>query len=161
MLNFFNILATPLPYAHYDFSGKVNPTQSEAITMVAAQVMGNHVSITIGASNGHFELNVFKPLIVSCVLQSVRLLADACVSFSKNCLVGIKANENVISKLLNESLMLVTALNPHIGYDKATVIAKTAHKEGATLKATALKLGYLTEEQFDEWVRPELMLGPH
>ena len=141
-------------------SGKVNPTQSEAITMVAAQVMGNHVSITIGGSNGHFELNVFKPLIVSNVLQSVRLLGDACVSFAKNCIVGIKANENAISKLLSDSLMLVTALNPHIGYDKAAEIAKKAHVEGTTLKAAALKLGYLTEEQFNNWVRPELMLGP-
>lgn len=140
--------------------GKVNPTQSEAITMVAAQVMGNHVAITIGGSNGHFELNVFKPLIVSNVLQSVRLLGDACLSFTKNCIVGIKANEGAITKLLNESLMLVTALNPHIGYDKAAQIAKTAHKEGSTLKAVAVKLGYLTEKQFDEWVRPELMLGP-
>ena len=128
--------------------------------MVAAQVMGNHVAITIGGSNGHFELNVFKPLIVSNVLQSVRLLGDACLSFTKNCIVGIKANEGAITKLLNESLMLVTALNPHIGYDKAAQIAKTAHKEGSTLKAVAVKLGYLTEKQFDEWVRPELMLGP-
>ena len=147
-------------YSSILISGKVNPTQSEAITMVAAQVMGNHVAITIGGSNGHFELNVFKPLIVSNVLQSVRLLGDACLSFTKNCIVGIKANEGAITKLLNESLMLVTALNPHIGYDKAAQIAKTAHKEGSTLKAVAVKLGYLTEKQFDEWVRPELMLGP-
>ena len=129
--------------------------------MVAAQVMGNQVAVTIGGSNGHFELNVFKPLIVKNVLQSVRLLGDACLSFAKNCIVGIKANEGAITKLLNESLMLVTALNPYIGYDKAAEIAKTAHKEGLTLKGAAVKLGYLTEEQFDEWVKPEMMLGPH
>ena len=129
--------------------------------MVAAQVMGNQVAVTIGGSNGHFELNVFKPLIVKNVLQSVRLLGDACLSFAKNCIVGIRANESAITKLLNESLMLVTALNPHIGYDKAAEIAKKAHHEGLTLKAVAVKLGYLTEEQFDEWVKPEMMLGPH
>ncbi|XP_053373981.1 fumarate hydratase, mitochondrial-like [Mercenaria mercenaria] len=140
--------------------GKVNPTQCEAITMVSAQVMGNHVAVTIGGSNGHFELNCYKPLIVSNVLQSVRLLADSSVSFTKNCVNGIKANQDVIGRLLNESLMLVTALNPHIGYDKAALIAKTAHKDGATLKVAALKLGFLTEEQFDSWVRPEQMLGP-
>jgi len=140
--------------------GKVNPTQCEAITMVAAQVMGNHVAVTIGGSNGHFELNVFKPLIVSNVLRSIRLLSDSASAFTKNCVVGIEANRDRIGKLLHESLMLVTALNPHIGYDKAAKIAKTAHKEGSTLKATALKLGYLTEEQFDQWVRPEDMLGP-
>ena len=142
------------------FSGKVNPTQCEAITMVAAQVMGNNVCVTVGGSNGHFELNCFKPMMVANVLQSIRLLADACVSFTNNCVNGIKANHEVISKLLNESLMLVTALNPHIGYDKATVLAKTAHKDGSTLKAAALKLGYVTEDQFSEWVRPEQMLGP-
>ncbi|XP_052275610.1 fumarate hydratase, mitochondrial-like [Dreissena polymorpha] len=140
--------------------GKVNPTQCEAITMVAAQVMGNQVAVTIGNSNGHFELNCFKPLIVSNVLQSVRLLGDACQSFTTNCVNGIKANNAVIGKLLNESLMLVTALNPHIGYDKAATLAKTAHRDGSTLKEAALKLGYLTAEQFDEWVRPENMLGP-
>ena len=142
------------------FSGKVNPTQCEAITMVAAQVMGNNVAVTVGGSNGHFELNCFKPLIIRNVLQSARLLGDACVSFADNCVAGIVANEERIGKLLNESLMLVTALNPHIGYDKAAKIAKTAHKEGTTLLESALKLGHLTEEQFKEWVKPEDMLGP-
>ncbi|XP_069625538.1 fumarate hydratase, mitochondrial isoform X5 [Ranitomeya imitator] len=140
--------------------GKVNPTQCEAVTMVAAQVMGNHVAVTIGASNGHFELNVFKPLIIKNILNSVRLLGDASVSFTDNCIVGIQANTDRINKLMNESLMLVTALNPHIGYDKAAKIAKTAHKEGGTLKETAVKLGILTAEQFDQLVRPEDMLGP-
>ena len=140
--------------------GKVNPTQCEAITMVAAQVMGNQTAVSVGGSNGHFELNVFKPMMVRNVLQSTRLIGDACQSFSKNCVRGIKANEERIDKLLNESLMLVTALNPHIGYDKAATIAKTAHKEGTTLKESAIKLGYLTEQQFDEWVKPNKMLGP-
>lgn len=140
--------------------GKVNPTQCEAITMVAAQVMGNHVAVTVGGSNGHFELNVFKPMIVSNVLRSIRLLGDSMNAFNKNCVDGIVANEDRISKLLHESLMLVTALNPHIGYDKAATIAKTAHKENSTLKETAIKLGYLTAEEFDKWVRPEDMLGP-
>ncbi|KAJ8365616.1 hypothetical protein SKAU_G00144470 [Synaphobranchus kaupii] len=140
--------------------GKVNPTQCEAMTMVAAQVMGNHVAVTIGGSNGHFELNVFKPMMIKNVLNSARLLGDASVSFTKNCVAGIQANTERINKLMNESLMLVTALNPHIGYDKAATIAKTAHKEGSTLKATAVKLGYLTEEQFDQWVKPHEMLGP-
>ncbi|KAM4041116.1 fumarate hydratase, mitochondrial isoform 2-T2 [Anomaloglossus baeobatrachus] len=140
--------------------GKVNPTQCEAVTMVAAQVMGNHVAVTIGASNGHFELNVFKPLIIKNILNSVRLLGDASVSFTNNCIVGIQANTERINKLMNESLMLVTALNPHIGYDKAAKIAKTAHKEGGTLKETAVKLGILTSEQFDQLVKPEDMLGP-
>lgn len=140
--------------------GKVNPTQCEAITMVAAQVMGNQTAVSVGGSNGHFELNVFKPMMVRNVLQSSRLIGDACQSFSKNCVRGIKANEERIDKLLNESLMLVTALNPHIGYDKAATIAKTAHKEGTTLKESAIKLGYLTEQQFDEWVKPDKMLGP-
>eukprot|EP00069_Balaena_mysticetus_P018120 bmy_11175T0 len=141
-------------------TGKVNPTQCEAVTMVAAQVMGNHVAITIGGSNGHFELNVFKPLMIKNVLHSARLLGDASVSFTENCVVGIQANIERINKLMNESLMLVTALNPHIGYDKAAKIAKTAHKNGSTLKATAIELGYLTAEQFDEWVKPKDMLGP-
>uniref|UniRef100_A0A1B6M4Z2 fumarate hydratase n=1 Tax=Graphocephala atropunctata TaxID=36148 RepID=A0A1B6M4Z2_9HEMI len=140
--------------------GKVNPTQCEAITMVAAQVMGNHVAVTIGGSNGHFELNVFKPMIVANVLRSVRLIGDSSAAFTTNCVQGIEANTDRINKLLHESLMLVTALNPHIGYDKAAKIAKTAHKEGSTLKQTALKLGYLTEADFDKWVRPEDMLGP-
>ncbi|EEC13182.1 fumarase, putative, partial [Ixodes scapularis] len=139
--------------------GKVNPTQCEAVTMVAAQVMGNHVAVTVGGSNGHFELNVFKPLMVSNVLRSVRLLADSSVSFTDNCVVGIVPNRRV-GHLLNESLMLVTALNPHIGYDKAAKIAKTAHKEGTTLKESAVKLGFLKAEDFDKWVRPEDMLGP-
>lgn len=140
--------------------GKVNPTQCEALTMVAAQVMGNHVAVTVGGSNGHFELNVFKPMMIKNVLHSARLLGDAAVSFTENCVVGIQANTERINKLMNESLMLVTALNPHIGYDKAAKIAKTAHKNGSTLKATAVELGYLTAEQFDEWVKPKDMLGP-
>ena len=129
--------------------------------MVAAQVMGNHVAVTVGGSNGHFELNVFKPMIVKNVLQSARLLGDAAVAFTDNCIDGIIANRERINKLLHESLMLVTALNTHIGYDKAAKIAKTAHKNGSTLKATAIELGFLTAEQFDEWVRPENMFGPN
>ncbi|KAL3115902.1 hypothetical protein niasHT_007202 [Heterodera trifolii] len=140
--------------------GKVNPTQCEALTMVAAQVFGNQVAVTVGASNGHFELNVFKPLIVRNVLQSVRLLADGAESFTKHCVMGIIANEENIKKLLNDSLMLVTALNPHIGYDNAAKIAKTAHKKGTTLKEEAVKSGLLTAEQFDQWVRPEQMISP-
>lgn len=140
--------------------GKVNPTQCEAITMVAAQVMGNHVAVTVGGSNGHFELNVFKPMMVANVLRSAKLLGDSCQAFTNNCVSGIVANVDRIDKIMKESLMLVTALNPHIGYDKAASIAKTAHKEGGNLKETAIKLGYLTAEQFDEWVKPEDMLGP-
>jgi len=140
--------------------GKVNPTQCEAITMVAAQVMGNHVAVTVGGSNGHFELNVFKPMMVANVLRSIRLLGDASVAFTDNCVVGIEANRDRIDKLLHESLMLVTALNPHIGYDAAAKIAKTAHKNGTTLKQEAIALGYLNEEQFKQWVKPEEMLGP-
>lgn len=140
--------------------GKVNPTQCEAMTMVAAQVMGNHVATTIGGSNGHFELNVFKPMIVANVLRSIRLLGDSCKSFTEHCAVGIVANKEKIKKIMEDSLMLVTALNPHIGYDKAAAIAKLAHKEGSTLKQAAIKLGHLTEKQFDEWVIPEQMLGP-
>ena len=128
--------------------------------MVAAQVMGNHVAVSVGGSNGHFELNVFKPMMVKNVLQSARLLGDSCVAFTDNCVNGIIANRERIDKLLHESLMLVTALNTHIGYDKAASIAKTAHKNGSTLKATAIELGHLTEEEFDAWVRPEDMLGP-
>ncbi|XP_015126245.1 fumarate hydratase, mitochondrial isoform X2 [Diachasma alloeum] len=139
--------------------GKVNPTQCEAITMVCAQVMGNHVAVTVGGSNGHFELNVFKPVMVANTLRSVRLIGDAAKSFTDNCVCGIQPNNENIKKIMNESLMLVTALNPHIGYDKAAKIAKQAHKEGLTLKESALKNG-LTEEQFKEWVRPEQMLGP-
>lgn len=140
--------------------GKVNPTQSEAMTMVAAQVMGNQTTVSIAGSNGHFELNVFKPVIIYNVLQSIRLIADACVSFTDNCVVGIVANKERITKLMNESLMLVTSLNPHIGYDNAAKIAKKAHKEGTSLKEAGIALGLLTSEQFDQWVRPETMLGP-
>uniref|UniRef100_A0ABK9MWD9 fumarate hydratase n=1 Tax=Glossina morsitans morsitans TaxID=37546 RepID=A0ABK9MWD9_GLOMM len=140
--------------------GKVNPTQCESLTMLAAQVMGNHVAVTVGGSNGHFELNVFKPLVVSNVLRSIRLLSDGSRTFTANCVQGIKANTDRISKIMNESLMLVTALNPHIGYDKEAKIAKTAHKNGTTLKEEAIKLGFLTEEQFNNWVKPEDMLGP-
>ncbi|XP_048456856.1 fumarate hydratase, mitochondrial isoform X2 [Rhincodon typus] len=140
--------------------GKVNPTQCEAITMVAAQVMGNHVAISVGGSNGHFELNVFKPMIIKNVLNSAQLIGDSCVSFTEHCVVGIQANTQRIDKLMNESLMLVTALNPHIGYDKAAKIAKAAHKEGTTLKEMAVKLGFLTPEQFEQWVKPSEMLGP-
>lgn len=140
--------------------GKVNPTQSEAMTMVCAQVMGNNTTISIAGSNGHFELNVFKPVMIYNLLQSIRLLGDACNSFTDNCVVGIEANEDRIKKLMNDSLMLVTSLNPVIGYDNAAKIAKKAHKEGKNLKETALELGLLTEEQFDQAVRPELMVGP-
>jgi fumarate hydratase class II len=140
--------------------GKVNPTQCEALTMVCAQVMGNHTTISIAGSNGHFELNVFKPVMVTAALQSTRLLADAAVSFSSHCIEGLKPNTARINHLLQSSLMLVTALNPHIGYDKAAKIAKTAHKEGSSLKEAALKLGYLNEEQYNKWVVPEKMIGP-
>merc|ERR1712002_919776 len=140
--------------------GKVNPTQCEAITMVAAQVMGHGVAVTVGGSNGHFELNVFKPMMVANVLRSIRLLGDSCEAFTANCVVGITANRDEIKRLLYESLMLVTALNPHIGYDAAAKIAKTAHKNGTTLKHEAIALGYLTEEQFADWVKPQDMLGP-
>ncbi|XP_055879833.1 probable fumarate hydratase, mitochondrial isoform X1 [Biomphalaria glabrata] len=140
--------------------GKVNPTQCEALTMVAAQVMGNQTAVSIGGSMGHFELNVFKPLIVSNVLRSIRLLADACTSFTKYCVLGIVANKDRINQLRDESLMLVTALNPYIGYDNAAKIAKKAHAEGTSLKSAALSLGLVTEANFDKWVRPEKMLGP-
>ncbi|WP_250451985.1 class II fumarate hydratase [Caballeronia sp. ATUFL_M2_KS44] len=139
--------------------GKVNPTQSEAVTMLCCQVFGNDVAVNIGGASGNFELNVFRPMIAHNVLQSVRLLADGAQSFNDNCAVGIEANEARIESLLNESLMLVTALNPHIGYDKAAQIAKKAHKEGTTLKAAALALGHVTEQQFDEWVKPQDMVG--
>jgi len=140
--------------------GKVNPTQSEALTMACSQVIANDVAVNLGGAMGNFELNVFKPLIIHNFLMSVRLLADSAVSFNDNCAVGIEADKTRIDQLLRESLMLVTALNPHIGYDKSAQIAKKAHKEGTTLKAAALKLGYLTSEQFDAWVRPEEMTGP-
>ncbi|QCR36138.1 class II fumarate hydratase [Nissabacter sp. SGAir0207] len=139
--------------------GKVNPTQCEAMTMLCAQVMGNDVAVNIGGASGNFELNVFRPMVIHNFLQSIRLLADGMEGFNEHCAVGIEPNRDRISQLLNESLMLVTALNTHIGYDKAAEIAKQAHKEGLTLKASALKLGYLTEAQFDEWVRPEEMVG--
>ncbi|KAG5514195.1 hypothetical protein RHGRI_035555 [Rhododendron griersonianum] len=161
--------------------GKVNPTQCEALTMVCAQVMGNHVAVTVGGSNGHFELNVFKPMIANALLHSVRLIGDASASFEKNCVRGIQANRERISKLLHESLMLVTSLNPKIGYDNAAAVAKKAHKEGSTLKESneltvsnfmlvpdggsilqeaALKLGVLSAEEFDKLVVPEKMIGP-
>ncbi len=137
--------------------GKVNPTQPEALTMVCAQVIGNDVAVSIGGMQGHFELNVFKPLIAANVLQSARLLGDACVSFNDRCAEGIEPNKEVIKHHLNNSLMLVTSLNPHIGYYKAAEIAKKAHKEGTTLKAAALALGYVTSEDFDTWVDPSKM----
>ncbi|MBN2662296.1 MAG: class II fumarate hydratase [Bacteroidales bacterium] len=139
--------------------GKVNPTQVEAITMVAAQVFGNDVAINIGGMNGHFELNVFKPVMISNFLQSARLIGDACISFTDNLVVGIEPNNERITHFLNDSLMLVTALNTHIGYENAAKIAKKAHKENTTLKKAAIELGLLTEAQFDEWVRPEKMIG--
>ena len=139
--------------------GKVNPTQPEAVSMVCAQVMGNDVAVSIGGASGHFELNVFKPLIAANVLQSARLLGDACRSFNYHCALGIEPNHSAIQQHLENSLMLVTALNPHIGYEKAAAIAKKAHKENKTLKEAAVELGYLTAEQFDEWVRPEEMVG--
>ena len=140
--------------------GKVNPTQCEALTMVAAEVMGNHVSVTVGGSNGHFELNVFKPLIIFNILRSAGLLGDACKSFTDRCLIGIKANEKRIEDLMARSLMLVTALNPHIGYDNAAKVAKKAFLDGSTLKEAALSLGCVTEEQYEEWVVPENMISP-
>ena len=139
--------------------GKVNPTQSEALTMAMAQVVGNDVAINIGGMNGHFELNVFKPMMIFNFLTSAHLIADACNSFDENCAQGIEPNYNRIKQNLYNSLMLVTALNTKIGYDKAATIAKKAHKEDKTLKEAALELGYLTAEQFDEWVRPEDMVG--
>jgi fumarate hydratase class II len=139
--------------------GKVNPTQSEAMTMLCCQVFGNDVAVNMGGASGNFELNVFRPMIAHNVLQSIRLIADGAHSFNDNCAVGIEPNRERIDTLLNESLMLVTALNPHIGYDKAAKIAKKAHKEGTTLKASALALGFVTEQQFDEWVKPHDMVG--
>ena len=140
--------------------GKVNPTQSEALTMVCAQVMGNAVSVSVGGATGHFELNVFKPVIVYNNLQSLRLLGDAARSFTDNCVMGIQANERRIRELMESSLMLVTALNPHIGYDNAAKIAKKAHHEGTTLKEAALTLGLVTDAQFAEWIKPEEMTHP-
>ncbi|RXW24728.1 hypothetical protein EST38_g1080 [Candolleomyces aberdarensis] len=140
--------------------GKVNPTQCEALTMVAAQVIGNNVTVTVAGSNGQFELNVFKPVIIKNVLQSIRLLSDGARSFTKNCVAGIQANEKRITTLLNESLMLATILNSHLGYDNVAKCAKKAHKEGTTLKEATVALGFLTPDEFDEKVRPELMLHP-
>ncbi len=139
--------------------GKVNPTQPEALTMVCAQVIGNDMAVAVGGATGHFELNVFKPVIASNVLQSARLLGDACVSFTDKCAVGIEPNNAIIKQHLENSLMLVTALNTHIGYENAAKIAKKAHKEDKTLREAAIELGLLTSEQFDEWVRPEKMVG--
>jgi fumarate hydratase, class II len=140
--------------------GKVNPTQAEALTMVATQVMGNHVTVTVAGSQGHFELNVFKPVIVYNVLQSGRLLADACMSFADNCVVGIRADTARIGELVQRSLMLVTALNPHIGYDNAAKVAKKAHAEGSSLREAAVALGLLSAEEFDRLVKPADMIGP-
>ncbi len=139
--------------------GKVNPTQPEALTMVCAQVMGNDVAVSVGGSNGHFELNVFKPLIAANVLQSARLIGDACVSFTDNCAAGIKPNNEIIQQHLENSLMLVTALNTHIGYEKSAKIAKKAHQENKTLRQAAVELEYLTSEEFDKWVVPAEMTG--
>ena len=139
--------------------GKVNPTQAEALTMVCAQVIGNDVAVTVGGTQGHYELNVFKPMMAANVLQSARLLGDACISFNDNCAAGIEPNHAKIKELLNNSLMLVTALNTKIGYYKAAEIANTAHKNGTTLKEEAIRLGYVTAEQYDEWVKPEDMTG--
>ncbi len=140
--------------------GKVNPTQAEAVTMVATQIMGNNVTISIAGSQGHFELNVFKPVMIYNLLQSGRLIADACRSFTVNCVVGIEADRERIAQHVSQSLMLVTALNPHIGYDKAAKVAKKAHKEGTSLREAALALGFLSGEAFDRLVRPADMLGP-
>ena len=140
--------------------GKVNPTQAEALTMVCAQVMGNHTAITVGGSQGNFELNVYKPMMIHNLLHSVRLLSDSCSSFTEKCVVGMEPVRENIAAHLENSLMLVTALNNHIGYDKASKIAKLAHEKGTTLRSAALELGYLTDEEFDAWVRPEQMTGP-
>jgi fumarate hydratase class II len=139
--------------------GKVNPTQNEAVTMVAAQVMGNDVTISVAGSNGHYELNVFKPVMAANFLQSARLIGDACVSFNDHCAVGIEPNYEGIKRHLENSLMLVTALNPHIGYENAAKIAKKALKENKSLREAAVELSLLTSEQFDEWVKPEDMIG--
>lgn len=140
--------------------GKVNPTQPEALTMVCAQVIGNDVTVSVGGATGHFELNVFKPVIAANVLQSARLLGDACVSFNDKCAEGIEPNHAIIKRHMENSLMLVTALNTHIGYENAAKIAKKAHKENKTLREAAIELGLVTSEQFDQWVRPEKMVGP-
>jgi fumarate hydratase, class II len=140
--------------------GKVNPTQVEALTMVAVQVMGNHVAITVAGSQGHFELNVYKPVIIQNLLQSIRILADAAASFAEHCVAGIRADKKRISQLMHRSLMLVTALSPHIGYDKAAEVAKKALKEGTSLKEAAAALGYVKPADFDKWVDPAKMIGP-
>jgi fumarate hydratase, class II len=140
--------------------GKVNPTQAEALTMVSTQIFGNDTTIGVAASQGNFELNVFKPVIIYNFLQSVRLLSDAMNSFNDNCAAGIEVNEEIIEKHVKNSLMLVTALNPHIGYEKAAKIAKTAFQNNSTLKETAVELGYLTEEQFEEYINLEKMVRP-
>jgi fumarate hydratase class II len=140
--------------------GKVNPTQSEALTMLCCQVMGNDVAINMGGAMGNFELNVMKPLIIHNFLQSVRLLGDGMISFNEHCAIGITANIDRIDELLRKSLMLVTALAPHIGYDKAAEIAKKAHREGTTLEQAAAATGYITADQFQDWVRPEDMIQP-
>jgi fumarate hydratase class II len=140
--------------------GKVNPTQAEALTMVAAQVIGNDVAVTIGGASGAFELNVYKPLIIHCTMQSARLLADACDSFREHCVAGVEPNASRLRENLERSLMLVTALNPHIGYDNAARIAKHAHKTGKTLREAALELKLVAADDFDRWVRPEMMIGP-
>ena len=139
--------------------GKVNPTQCEAMTMVAAQVMGNDVAINIGGATGHFELNVFKPVMIYNFIHSARLIGEVCVSFNDKCAAGIEPIQANIKKNLENSLMLVTALNPHIGYENAAKIAKKAHKENKTLRDAAIELGLLTSQQFDEWVKPEKMVG--
>ena len=138
--------------------GKVNPTQNEAMTMICAQVLGNDTTISFAGTQGNFELNVFKPVMAFNFLQSAQLLGDACISFNDHCAIGIEPNFERIKELLDKSLMLVTALNPHIGYENAAKIAKTAHKNGTTLKEEAINLGFLTAEQFDEWVKPENMV---
>jgi len=140
--------------------GKVNPTQAEALTQVCAQVMGNHTAVTVAGSNGHFELNVFKPVMIYNLLQSAQLLGDAAESFNSNCIAGVEADEARIEKLMRDSLMLVTALNPHIGYDNAAKVAKKAYADNTTLKEAAVALGLLTAEQFEQYVRPEEMIGP-
>jgi fumarate hydratase class II len=140
--------------------GKVNPTQCEAVTMVAAEVMGNHVTVTISGSNGHFELNVFKPVIAFNVLRSIQLLGDASQSFSERCVTGIEANHKRIEELMSQSLMLVTALNPHIGYENAAKVAKKAFIDNTTLKEAAVELGFLSPQQYDDWVCPEKMINP-
>lgn len=139
--------------------GKINPTQCEALAMVAVQVMGNDTAIGVAASQGNFELNVYLPLLAFDLLQSIRLLTDAILSFNQNCLKGLVVNTERMNQLVEQSLMLVTALNPHIGYDKGAKIAKKAFEEGTTLKTAALALGYVTEAEYDQWVQPEKMIG--